>query len=69
MVSEPLFSIYFVGETEADELLEEPQEVMTKEERSKRMSTCFISWNYSRRETGKQADKRPPCFIIMRLEV
>ena len=57
MVSEPLFSIYFVGESEADELLEEPQEVMTKEERSKRMSTCFISWNYSRRETVKQVDK------------
>ena len=57
MVSEPLFSIYFVGESEADELLEEPQEVMIKEERSKRMSTCFISWNYSRRETVKQVDK------------
>ena len=65
MVSEPLFSIYFVGESEADELLEEPQEVMIKEERRKhaqsnaegRMSTCFIRWNYSRRETVKQVDK------------
>ena len=43
MVSEPLFSIYFEGETEADELLDEPHEVMTKEEKRKRMSTCFIN--------------------------
>ena len=65
MVSEPLFSIYFVGESEADELLEEPHEVITKEERSKhaqsnaegRMSTRFIRWNYSRRETVKQVDQ------------
>ena len=69
MVSEPLFSIYFVGDTEVDELLEEPQEVMTKEERRKMMNMCFIRWNYSRRETMKQVDKQPHFIIIMRLEV
>ncbi len=69
MVSEPLFSIYFEGETEADELLDEPHEVMTKEEKRKRMSTRFIRSNYSRRETMKQVDKQPHFIIIMRLEV
>jgi hypothetical protein len=33
MVSEPLFSIYFAGESEGDELLEEPQDVRRKEVR------------------------------------
>ena len=37
MVSEPLFSMYFAGESEAVELLDEPQEVKVKDERIRRM--------------------------------
>ena len=41
--------MYFAGESEADELLDEPQEVRMKDERNKRVRKRFISLNYSRK--------------------
>ena len=56
MVSEPLFSIYFAGELEEDELFEEPQEVSIKDKRRRKIKRRFIGWDYSRWQTRTQVD-------------